>query len=561
MSAMRVHAVVAVVALASCDGSDLFTDEEWDTVRSLANLPDPPADHSNKYVGDPAVIALGKKFYFDPAFSGAATYVDTLDRPSGIARAPRGQDLGISCNTCHEVARAGVDHSSVTRVSIGAGVYDVNSQPSVNSAYQRLVYWNGRTDSLWAQIVGVAESDVSMAGDRLKVVWRIADAYRAEYTAAFPEWPLPALIDSVAAQQARLASDGTGTCKLEAGACPAWCTTLTVDAQTWCVPQFPLRGKPGTDGQIGVPDDSLPRRCQRGHATNLPAGTPEPFDDAFDCMTAANQAVVTQIYVNWAKAIAAYEYTLISRDSAFDRWVNAGPASDRIPPAAKRGAKLFVGKAACVDCHNTPLLSDGDFHNIGIPQQGPFVPSRADCPLGGWCDCASDDTRHPTNCLPDGAREGLRRLQANSFRRDSRYSDDEECKQHQDVHGDPSYAPTNPAECDGRVRAYSEASRRRESGALGELAARWRTPSLRDVALTAPYMHDGLFDSLAQVIAHYNGGGMAGDVAGAKDPRISPLALTPDEVDDLTAFLATLTGAPLAAELTDPPALPPPTKF
>ena len=82
--------------------------------------------------------------------------------------------------------------------------------------------------------------------------------------------------------------------------------------------------------------------------------------------------------------IAAYEARLLSRGSAFDRFM-AGD-DDALSPAARRGARLFVGKAACNDCHGGPLLSDGNFHDIGIPQAGPLVPSLVDCPRGGfWC--------------------------------------------------------------------------------------------------------------------------------------------------------------------------------
>ena len=84
--------------------------------------------------------------------------------------------------------------------------------------------------------------------------------------------------------------------------------------------------------------------------------------------------MVTRILVNWAKAIAAYEYTLISVDSHFDEFVAAGARLHAISAAAKRGARLFVGKAACVDCHAGPQLTDELFHDIGVPQTG--WPSR-----------------------------------------------------------------------------------------------------------------------------------------------------------------------------------------
>src|SRR5262249_23598150 len=144
----------------------------------------------------------------------------------------------------------------------------------------------------------------------------------------------------------------------------------------------------------------------------------EPFFDAYDCMDATDKTVVTRAYVNFAKAIAAYEATLISRDSAFDRFVAAGPESALISDEAKRGARLFVGKAACFECHNSPLFSDNRFHNVGVPQEGAAVPTEADCVAGAVCDCVAG-----TNCLPWGAWDGLKKLSSNGFTRVGPFSD------------------------------------------------------------------------------------------------------------------------------------------
>jgi cytochrome c peroxidase len=98
------------------------------------------------------------------------------------------------------------------------------------------------------------------------------------------------------------------------------------------------------------------------------------------------------------------------------------------------------------------------------------------------------------------------------------------------------------------------------------LIGAWRTPSLRNVALTAPYMHDGLYQTLEEVIEHYNrggdgsGAGAAAADGGAGGDRlavpIKPLDLADDERHDLVAFLKTLTGAPLPLRVGCRPALP-----
>lgn len=494
-----------------------FSKEEWTLIESLANLPDPPADPSNAYVGNEAAAKLGQKFYFDAAFSGAATNIDMLRRPVPYARASTesvagpqfGSAINVSCATCHNPLRAGGDPNFVGgHVGVGAGWYDVNGQQTVNSAYYEVIYWNGRVDSLWAQVVAVNESFVSMNSTRAKNAWVIADKYRAEYEAIFGAMPLPAQKSSEYANRFGLTLSGAKygqAARAGDGSCPAETTEETlVDGSKGCYPRFPLQGKGGNKAG-----------CQRGDTT-------EPFADAFDCMAPADRTAVTRIHVNFAKAIAAYEYKLISRNSDFDKWVNAGPDSDAISPAARRGARLFVGKAGCIDCHNTPFFSDNDFHNVGVPQVGQNVPDVVDCPAGAGCDCVAG-----TNCLPWGGWDGLKKLKTNGFRRDSQWSD--------------------AAETDASRKSWYDLE------LTDDLKGTWRTVSLRDVAITPPYMHNGVYRTLQEVVWHYNQGGTSGGFPGEKSVRLKPLYLTDEEQSDLVAFLHTLTGEALPAELTSAP--------
>ncbi|HSD89001.1 MAG TPA: cytochrome c peroxidase [Kofleriaceae bacterium] len=507
---------------------------------------DPPPDTSNRYALDPTVQALGKKLYFDPGFSGHVIGKDMLLRDMTTpTREPLGSSVNVSCNSCHDVTMGGSDHTvnPGNVVSFGAGAYDVNSQQTINSAYADIVYWNGRNDSLWSQIVAVQESHVSPNSSRMRVAWRLVDQYRAEYTAACPDYPLPAELDDVALQQSRLNTDGT--CKLDSSnQCPPECHTTYGP----CLPRYPFDGRPGfvEFGQLAT--------CEWANPANDPIL--QPFNDAWDCMQLADQLIATRIYVNFAKAIAAYEYTLVSKSSPFDKWADAGFPAGMLSPAAERGARLFVGKAACAECHSGPMFSDWQFHAIGVPQLGTYVPTTADCPADGWCDCVSDDFDLPQNCLPFGARDGLRKLHANRFRRDSVWSDDEECRRHFALHGDPNYALQHPTECDSKVKYYSLTLDDTTKGA-------WRTPSLRDVAVTGPYMHDGVYATLRDVVVHYNHGGMhslGGETIGTIDAKIKVLNLTDQEVDDIVAFLETLTGE-VDPAVIDPPVVPPASAF
>lgn len=265
-----------------------------------------------------------------------------------------------------------------------------------------------------------------------------------------------------------------------------------------------------------LPDDWR----QRIGAVAAPVPSPQA---RYQSLSPEDQRLVTDVYVIWAKVIAAYEAKLVSRRAPFDRWVADGPESDELTAAAQRGARLFAGKAGCVDCHDGPLFSDGDFHVIGVPQLGAGVPTLADCPAGSpTCDCVAGK-----NCLPWGAHLGLERLRASAWLRTGPFSDDPQ---------------------DRSREAYVQRA------STPELRGAWRTPSLRNVALTAPYMHDGVYRTLDEVIWHYDTGGASVSAAvGTRAASIKPLGLTARERADLVEFLQSLTGEPLPAELTAGP--------
>jgi cytochrome c peroxidase len=238
---------------------------------------------------------------------------------------------------------------------------------------------------------------------------------------------------------------------------------------------------------------------------------------------ASPQEIVTRVHVNAAKAIAAYEWLLSSDGSPFDRYASEGANSSALLPAAVRGLRLFIGRASCIDCHNTPLFSDGKFHNIGIPQIGDHVPTVEVCKAAP-CDCSNGDLG-PT-CLPAGAYAGHQKLvdplaAKTDFYRGSAYDDNAPLSSVPDTTAPP-------------VRLFGA----------------WRTPSLRDVALTAPYMHDGSLATLSDVVWHYNQADSSGTLGTSE---LSPLTLNAQDRDDLVAFLESLTGVAGPKEILGPP--------
>jgi len=229
----------------------------------------------------------------------------------------------------------------------------------------------------------------------------------------------------------------------------------------------------------------------------------KPGDPAWDQMAPADQNAVNGVFAQFGKAIEAYERQLIDRDSPFDQYM-AGD-STALPPAAIRGARLFVGRASCNECHTGPTFSDGKFHNTGVAQVGPAVPA-----------------------VDQGRLNGVPQVLADPFNGDGAYSD----------------------------ATSTELSGLPSGAALEPLRGTFKTSRLRGVARTAPYMHTGTFATLRDVIVFYRDGGGTGGFVGTKDIAMQPLLLSDQDVDDLVAFLESLNGAPLPQALSIAPSLP-----
>jgi len=217
-------------------------------------------------------------------------------------------------------------------------------------------------------------------------------------------------------------------------------------------------------------------------------GTPPPGDD---------EAVLVGI----GKALAAFQETLLSGPSAFDDFRDAlargdRAAQERYPLAAQRGLRLFVGRGACNLCHLGPNFSNGEFHDVGIPF---FVPGGVD----------------------PGRHEGIRRLQASSFNLLGRYNDE----QREGERGGGA-APASA------IKTRHIALEHRNFG-------EFRVPSLRNVARTAPYMHNGSLATLADVVRHYSELNLERLHADGESV-LKPLKLSAEESADLVAFLESL---------------------
>ena len=225
----------------------------------------------------------------------------------------------------------------------------------------------------------------------------------------------------------------------------AWAETLFWDGRVTSL-EAQVLGPLGNPDEMGLPGDAAVQKLRRSAADV----------DEFARVYPGDGLTVRTI----TKAIAAFERSLIAADSPFDRF-ESGEAG-ALSPAAQRGRGLFYGRARCGVCHSGPDLTDGKFHNTGVP----------------------------------GADPGR-----SAFERVGEFRD----------------------------RPYP----------FFQMQRAFKTPGLRNVALTSPYFHDGSEPTLDAVVRFYNQGGKQRDGAVSLDVR--PLQLDEAGIGDLVAFLESLT--------------------
>ncbi|RVT48513.1 cytochrome-c peroxidase [Rubrivivax albus] len=333
--------------------------------------------------------------------------------------------------------------------AVAAGTARRHTPSLLGAAHGPWLNWDGSADSLWAQALGPIEHADEMATPRSRWVGRVLQTQGAALAAVFG--PVPDLPE--AAVLAR--------------------------------PMSPL-----------------------GDAA---------AQAAWQALPSTQRDAIDRVFAQTGKALAAYQRRLKMAPARFDRFVQAlqrdddAAARQQMAPDEVAGLRLFVGAARCVSCHNGPLFTNHEFHNIGAPE-----PDRSRVDLG--------------------RADGVQRLQAGTF------------------------------SC---LSPHSDANAERDCGEMRflktqgpELVGAFKTPSLRNVAATAPYMQAGQLATLADVLAHYNQP-QPPFYDPAQHPSrphfdILPLQLTPSQLGQLAAFLGTLT-SPLPTDAPWWQAPPPPT--
>ncbi|MEM7229296.1 MAG: cytochrome c peroxidase [Planctomycetota bacterium] len=247
--------------------------------------------------------------------------------------------------------------------------------------------------------------------------------------------------------------------------------------------------------------------ASRFPAEAKPGNGDDPRFNAWNAMADVDQDAVNRVFANVGKAMAAYQTKLISNDAPFDRFARALASGDQagmdaMSVSAQRGLKMFIGRGNCRICHSGPNFSDGEFHNILVP------------PLEGG--------------LPRdrGRYDAPKILKKDIFNASGAFSDD---------------------------RSGVRSRLTRSLISTPEQWGQFKTPSLRNVALSAPYMHEGQYADLREVFEHYSTLEDAIQFGHHAEQLLVPLNLTDEEMGDLEAFLNALTDESIEERWLRPP--------
>ena len=333
----------------------------------------------------------------------------------------------VACASCHKPDLAFTDG---LETSIATGVSKRNAPSLIGSSYSPWFYWDGRKDSLWSQALSPLEDPAEHSGNRslYSKLIHSDELYKKSYEEIFGV--MPNLNDS--------------------------------------------RRFPRMEGPF----------------------TTQENQRVWNSMQSKDRIAINEVFSNIGKALAAYQKVLAPGPSRFDNYASTyllgtpEDVSNTLSPEETHGLRLFVGKAACTNCHNGPLLTNNSFHNTGLLS----LPGK----------------------LPDiGRIKGIREAREDPFNCLGLFSDDREA-------------------CMELMFAKSDKA----------MLGAFRTPSLRNVALTAPYGHAGQQSTIKEVLEHYNEAPDA--MVGHNEAK--PLDLWPWELGQLESFLRALNSPPTIAK-------------
>ncbi|MCF6287808.1 MAG: c-type cytochrome [Proteobacteria bacterium] len=336
-------------------------------------------------------------------------------------------DGKVSCATCHDPDKGWSNHRKIT--SLRPKHPAKRHVPSLwGVKYSRWLFWDGRADSLWSQALKPIEDVSEMSGNRVQIVRLIRDAPILRQQYEKVFGPMPNIL-------------------------------LTTK----------------------LPSKARPVSSDEQH----------PEHKAWIKLSPPVKQAVNVFFSNIGKAIAAFEETLVSKNSRFDQFArsidkNTGYYSNSImSTSALNGLKTFIGKGGCTNCHFGPNFSDGEFHHSFL---------------------------EPITLKHDlGRYTGIKALLKDPFNSKSVFSD-----------ADKSWNILD--------YVYQNAHFR----------GQFKTPSLRNIAQTYPYMHTGEFKDLYEVVHYYSS--ISKNINGnqRQELLLKSLDLSKKDINNLVEFLKTL---------------------
>jgi cytochrome c peroxidase len=395
---------------------------EPETAQELLQLARPLRLTHGASVASEKLKGFGRKLFFDAGFSA---------------------NQQVSCATCHNPQKGFTDQLTASK---GIAQTSMNA-PSLKNVYgMHWFFHNGRADSLAMQALGPVENPLEHGATRLHVFQRLNDLYLRDYVANFGPWPAPKIADikPASSQPSQMAdtdihiADPVAAFGLSTLGSKSLLTTIVTKAQQ----------------QVRQPIAVL---------QDLTAISLKPTDTAFNQLSPQHQELVNHVFANFGQAIAAFESTIRTDDTPFDLFVDRLEKASSLEAALDasftekelKGLKIFVSRGQCTFCHRGPLLTDQEFHNIGLPSS-----SHSTVDFGRAIGILQVKNS-PFNCLgPYLKQEG------------------------------PNQTPA----C-AELPYIDEAE--------SDLVGAFKTPSLRGLKDTFPYGHDGRFEDLNAVLKFY----------------------------------------------------------
>ncbi len=403
----------------------------------------------------------------------------------------------VSCATCHQPDKFFTDSLPTAR---GTGITNRNTPTILNSGLSHWFFWDGRADSLAAQAIGPLENQNEHGLNRSSLAELVVRYYGDEYTQLFakrsrrqsmslPEPALPDVVDHVDPMKA----------------IPQKLAAYTL-ASIGPYRRLTAVLKLASDKSL-QPSTLI--------AESLVRAQPAEYDNA-----------ATEVATNVGDAVATWERLQISNQSAFDQYlkrITENPDSSLhsltnehdFTADALAGLRIFTGRGNCNLCHRGALLSDQQFHNIGLGdaeadgETDGDASSKRDLPIQAWLE------------------EVVGRAKGQFDVRQSEFN----CQSHVWENSGNLHAMRQSESC--REQVFTNLENIESVGAF-------KTPTLRNVAMTAPYFHDGRAASLDEVLQHYDQLN-AEPAIGHREESLRPLGLSSEEKTALKAFLESLT--------------------